>query len=115
MSFTGSCHCGAVAYTCSDPVPTEATTCNCSICRRKGAVLHFTSPENVAFNLDEAALGRYQFHRRIITHSFCLKCGLSAFADVNLPGEAPVVALNLRCADIDLDVVTTHEFDGASL
>lgn len=115
MSFTGSCHCGAVAYSCADPVPGDAMTCNCSICRRKGAVLHFTAPENVAFRIRQSALGEYRFHRRIITHCFCRDCGLSIFAQVDAPGEASRVALNLRCADIDLADVATHPFDGASL
>ena len=33
----GSCHCGAVRWR-FEGVPTSATSCNCSICRRHGAL-----------------------------------------------------------------------------
>lgn len=35
--LTGSCHCGAVHWT-FDGDPGEATACNCTICRRYGAL-----------------------------------------------------------------------------
>ena len=45
MPFTGSCHCGAVAFTVDEDLPTEAIECNCSICRRRGNLHHFTTPD----------------------------------------------------------------------
>jgi len=41
MSFRGSCHCGKLAYTVDEALPAKAMACNCSICRRKGALHHF--------------------------------------------------------------------------
>ncbi|MGQ6626435.1 GFA family protein [Serratia marcescens] len=41
MSFQGSCHCGAVTFSVDAELPTEALSCNCSICRRKGLLLSF--------------------------------------------------------------------------
>ncbi len=41
MSYEGSCHCGAVAFRVDGDVPTEALSCNCSHCRRKGFLLSF--------------------------------------------------------------------------
>jgi hypothetical protein len=42
----GSCHCGQVRLLLRD-TPVEAAECNCSICRRTGALWHYSSPENV--------------------------------------------------------------------
>lgn len=33
----GSCHCGAITWQ-FDGVPPDATACNCTICRRHGAL-----------------------------------------------------------------------------
>ncbi|MCB4859710.1 hypothetical protein K7W03_08860 [Sphingobium sp. PNB] len=41
MPYTGSCHCGAVTFTVAADAPSEAMTCNCSHCRRKGFMLTF--------------------------------------------------------------------------
>ena len=35
--ITGSCHCGAVRYR-FDHTPSKTTSCNCSVCRRLGAL-----------------------------------------------------------------------------
>jgi hypothetical protein len=49
MTIRGSCHCGKVAYRL-DAAPTAAIECNCSICRRKGAILAAVAPD--AFHLE---------------------------------------------------------------
>ncbi|MGQ0800632.1 MAG: GFA family protein [Pseudomarimonas sp.] len=36
-SLHGSCHCGAVHLTLPT-APTEATSCNCSLCHRAGGI-----------------------------------------------------------------------------
>ena len=41
MSYSGSCHCGAVTFEVAGDPPTEALSCNCSHCRRKGFLLSF--------------------------------------------------------------------------
>ncbi len=41
MSYTGTCHCGAVSFTVNADAPTSAVSCNCSHCRRKGFLLTF--------------------------------------------------------------------------
>lgn len=44
MSHIGSCHCGAVSIEMED-APVEAAECNCSICRRTGALWTYTEPD----------------------------------------------------------------------
>lgn len=115
MSFSGSCHCGQVTFECTDDVPVEAMTCNCSICRRNGSVLHFTEPDNFRLNEADSVLEAYEFNKHIITHYFCTNCGSSVFARVSAPGQTPKVAINLRCADLQLESLSTYMFDGAAL
>ena len=40
QTYSGSCHCGAIAYTV-EVDPAQALKCNCSICTKLGAVWAF--------------------------------------------------------------------------
>lgn len=77
MSYSGSCHCGALHYTCATD-PAQVMTCTCSICRRKGAVLHFVDPAEVHLTADPQALETYRFNHHTIAHHFCRTCGIAA-------------------------------------
>ena len=46
--YSGSCHCGTVTYEIKTEVNFGAV-CDCTICKRKGAVMGFAEPED--FNL----------------------------------------------------------------
>lgn len=114
MPYTGSCHCGAVAFTVTADAPAEAMSCNCSHCRRKGFLLTFVPADQ--FRLDSGAdrLTDYQFYKHKITHQFCDTCGTQPFVLGEAP-NGPMRAINLRCVpDIDLDALTIKKVDGAS-
>jgi hypothetical protein len=74
----GSCHCGAVRFAIETDFP-ELTTCDCSICRRKNALM-VKVPE-AAFTLlaGEQSLSAYRFHSHTATHFFCKTCGIYPF------------------------------------
>lgn len=114
MSYTGSCHCGAVTFTVDADPPTDAMTCNCSHCSRKGFVLTFVPADQ--FSLDSGAdqLIDYLFYKHNITHQFCRTCGTEAFALGKSP-QGEMRAINLRCVpSIDVDALTITKVDGAS-
>lgn len=116
MPVTGSCHCGAIAYTLDEDAPGAAMACNCSICRRKGYLLHFTAPEKFTLHTSEDGITDYQFNRHNIRHRFCATCGCAPFGSGTGPDGTAMIAINLRCADdIDPDALQIHHFDGASL
>ncbi|AEH13736.1 GFA family protein [Shewanella baltica] len=77
-SFNGSCHCGAVRFEIMSDFP-ELTTCDCSICRRKNALM--VKVHQSQFKLLEGAdsLTRYQFHTCTAQHYFCNVCGIYPF------------------------------------
>lgn len=114
MAIRGSCHCGKVAYRL-DEDPAEAIECNCSMCRRKGYLLAFSTPDKFALETPREEISAYTFNRHVIRHQFCRTCGCAPFAEGTGPDGKPMVAINLRCAeDLDLGSVKITQFDGAS-
>ena len=115
MAITGSCHCGKITYSLDEEMPTEGMSCNCSICRRKGYVHHFTAPDVFVLTADDGDIAAYEFNHHIIHHKFCRTCGCAPFADGTAPDGKAMIALNLRCVDgIDVEALKITHFDGAS-
>jgi hypothetical protein len=77
-TFRGSCHCQGVRFEIDTDLP-ELTTCDCSICRRKNALM--VKVHESAFRLlaGEELLATYQFHTRTAKHHFCRVCGIYPF------------------------------------
>ena len=114
MAYTGSCHCGAVAFTVDREPPTEANNCNCSHCRRKGFLWNFVPATAFTLTTGEDALRSYRFNKRAIDHLFCATCGTQAFARGSTP-NGDTVAVNLRCVPaLELETLTVSKVDGAS-
>jgi len=114
MPFTGSCHCGAIAWTVDEDAPGKAMACNCSICRRKAPLHHFTTPDRFTLHTPRDAVATYRFNHHVVDHHFCKTCGIAPFAEGKGP-NGPMVEVNLRCADgIDLDALEIQLYDGAS-
>lgn len=114
MAYSGSCHCGAVAFTVKADAPASALSCNCSHCRRKGFLLNFVPAEQFSLDSGEDSLVTYTFHKHQIRHRFCRTCGVQPFAEGESDG-APIRGINLRCVpDIDLDALAIQKVDGAS-
>lgn len=115
MSIQATCHCGDVVCTV-DLEPTEALSCNCSICRRKGQLLAFTTPDRFDLETSREALTVYTFGAHKIRHNFCKRCGCAPFGEGVSPDGKSMVAINLRCVpELDLATIRRREFDGASL
>lgn len=76
--YVGSCHCGAIRFVIITDLP-ELTTCDCSICRRKNALM--VKVHETKFELLSGAdnLAEYQFHTRTARHFFCKTCGIYPF------------------------------------
>lgn len=114
--YSGSCHCGAVAFEFVAQEITESLRCNCSICRRKGAGLtNFTIPPgDLELLTDDNALSTYRFGTHTAKHYFCNRCGIFTFVETRLnPGEYRV---NLGCVDeVDIFSLPTTLFDGSAI
>jgi hypothetical protein len=75
---TGSCHCGAVRFEITSDFP-ELTTCDCSICRRKNALMVKVHESRFKFLSGADQLAKYQFHTHTAQHFFCRICGIYPF------------------------------------
>ena len=67
----GSCHCGAVRWR-FEGAPTSATACNCSICRRYGALWAYGF-EGEAFTVS-GETATYVWNREWLAFHFCARC-----------------------------------------
>lgn len=116
MKHTGSCHCGAVTFEFEGPEITAGLRCNCSVCRRKGALMtEFTIlPDAMTITAEPGALATYEFGSNVAKHHFCSVCGIYTFHQTLLkPGH---YRANIGCIDaIDSLNLPFRVFDGAAL
>jgi hypothetical protein len=109
----GGCHCGAVRFTARLDLEKPVIVCNCSICRKNGAMLSAVAEEDFTLEQGEAALTTYRFNTGNIIHQFCATCGVQSFSSLFKGGGK---AVNVRTLDdVDPDSLPTMPFDGASL
>jgi hypothetical protein len=72
-----SCHCGAVVLELDLPDGiVDPRRCDCSICRRKGAVVASVALSGIAIKAGHDALRLYQFNTGTAKHFFCSVCGI---------------------------------------
>ncbi|MFZ1891915.1 MAG: GFA family protein [Formosimonas sp.] len=114
--YVGSCHCGTIKYSFNADI-TQVVECNCSLCRRRGFLWHFTLPDQVALTLPEGAYTTYLFNKHTVKHYFCNTCGCAPFSAGKAPSGADAVAINLRCLDeaLDLSDIKRIAFDGDAI
>jgi hypothetical protein len=71
MAMDGSCHCGAARWRFNGE-PESATSCNCSICRRHGALWAYgVEGEDFTLSGDTAT---YVWNRGWLAFHFCARC-----------------------------------------
>lgn len=72
-----SCHCGSVVLELDLPDGiVDPQRCNCSLCRRRGAVVATVPLGGLRVFQGGHALRPYQFHTRVAKHYFCSHCGI---------------------------------------
>jgi len=71
-----SCHCGSVELELLLQNGFELRRCNCSICRRKGAIVGSVLINNLKILKGEDFLSLYQFNTNTAKHFFCSACGI---------------------------------------
>ncbi|MEK7647500.1 MAG: GFA family protein [Patescibacteria group bacterium] len=116
MKYTGGCHCKKVRFEVEIDDLNGAIACNCSMCSKRGTLLKFVPEAQFTLLAGEDALTDYQFNKHIIHHTFCSTCGILSFATGAGPDGAQMRAINVRCLDdVDVDELTTVDFDGKNL
>jgi hypothetical protein len=72
-----TCHCGAVELLLDLPDGVvNPRRCDCSICRRKGAIVASVPLDGITIVKGQDVLTLYQFNTNTAKHYFCSRCGI---------------------------------------
>ena len=110
-----TCHCGAVELEIKLPDGiVDARRCNCSICRRKGAIVGSVPLSGLTVVSGVEKLMLYQFDSKEAEHYFCSICGI--YTHHRRRSNPNQYGINLGCLeDVDpalIEGVTIY--DGAT-
>jgi hypothetical protein len=112
-AWAGSCHCGAVRFRVDAEIE-ELTRCDCSLCRRKGAMMAKVPGGGLTILAGEAELTLYQWNHRIARHYFCRHCGIYTFHRKR--ADPSSYGVNVGCLeDFDPSGFPYREADGLSM
>ena len=117
-TVTGKCHCGAVEFEVD--IDHEIDTkhvrrCNCSLCRRKGALMSGAPKECLRVTRGADNLSLYQWNTNVAEHYFCKTCGI--YTHHFRRSDPSQCGFNIACVE-GIDPLAFGEvdvFDGASL
>jgi hypothetical protein len=115
MTHRGGCHCGKIAYEFEGEIG-AVVDCNCSLCQKRGGLLHFIPASAFTLNTPRENLGTYKFNKHRLSHHFCPTCGVSPFTEGTDPKGNRMVAINMRCVeDVDPRTLEAKFFNGRDL
>ena len=111
--YTGSCHCGAVRFR-ADWAIAELTTCDCSICVKRIAVMAKVPEQALAVLDGEEMLTLYEWNTRRAKHYFCSRCGIYVFHRKRAAPEH--FGVNVFCQEgFDAAAVPVRATEGANM
>jgi len=99
--YRGQCHCGVVQFEITTALD-RVVRCNCSICRRRSAVMCYVDAERFVLFAGREYLTEYQFHTKTAMHFFCKVYGIFPFLEYR-----NVYCVNVGC----LEGVDPYEFE----
>jgi len=112
-TYRGSCHCGAVTFEIETDFP-ELTTCDCSICRRKNALMVKVREDRFRLLSGEDSLTEYRFHTMTARHYFCKTCGIYPFHRKRVAPD--YFGVNVFCLhEVDLLGIPVRQTAGATM
>ena len=102
------CHCGLVEAEINVKDFTKLIRCNCSICKRKGAIMSMVKNEDFYIVRGKEYLKLYQFHSKVAKHFFCTNCGI--YTHHNPRANPSMTGFNLGCVD-EIDTFKLSKID----
>ena len=75
MPVKGRCHCGAIQFELAE-APAELTSCNCSFCVRRGALVAYYTPDQFKVTTAPDRVWTYQWGTYSGQHHYCPVCGM---------------------------------------
>lgn len=111
--YTGTCHCGAVQFTIETDFP-ELTMCDCSICKKKNAVMVRVHESRFQLISGGEALTEYQFRTKTARHFFCKVCGIYPFHRKRVTPDN--FGINVHCLEnFDPTGIPVRQASGAAM
>ena len=111
--YQGSCHCGAVRFEIETDI-VELTTCDCSLCRKKNALMTKVHESEFRLLSGDDKLKEYQWNMRIARHFFCSECGIYTFHRKRSGPE--YYGINVMCLDgFDPSTVPVRPAEGKTM
>lgn len=112
-TYRGSCHCGRVRFEVDADID-HVRVCDCSICRRRGALIHRVEPGQFRLLTPLEDMALYTWNTHTARDYFCPTCGILPF---RRPRTGPGLwGINVRCLEgIDLDAIPVKRVFGSRL
>ena len=93
-----TCHCGEVEAEINlDGDLAKVIKCNCSICKRKNAVMSMVKNEDFKIIKGKNKLKLYQFYSKVAKHYFCSNCGI--YTHHNPRSNPKMYGINIACLE----------------
>ena len=109
-----SCHCGAVRLEIARK-QRQLTECNCSICRRYGALWAYYSHKTVRVVCARNATATYTWRNGTLEFFHCRTCGCVTHHERGKKRPDSTVAVNARLMEPDaIAAIRVRRLDGAS-
>ena len=123
-TYQGSCHCGRVRFEVDADID-HVRACDCSVCRKRGALIHRVAKDQLRLITPWEELKVYQWGSYTARDFFCPDCGILPFRRPSDPtpeelqgGVKPFGgwAVNVRCLEgIDFAVIPIRKIYGSPI
>ena len=123
-TYRGSCHCKKVRFEIDANID-HVRSCNCSVCTKRGALIHRVAHSDFRLFTPLSELRIYRWGTHTAEDYFCPQCGILPFrkpseltprevAEGMVPFEG--WSVNARCLEnLDLSQIPIVAIDGASV
>lgn len=112
--LSATCHCGSVRIHVRR-APRTVTRCNCSICRRYGALWAYYPASSVQIRAPKGGLSSYSWRRKVRAYYRCKRCGCITHYKYRKKWGQGTVAVNATNFEPEvLKGARVRKLDGAS-
>lgn len=112
--ISANCHCGQIRLHIPH-APAQVTNCNCSLCRRTGALWAYYTVDEVQIEGDPEHTESYIWGDKLLRTVRCRHCGsVTHWAPLGQGDDAKRMAVNIRMFEpADVGDFKIRRFDGA--
>ncbi len=123
-TYQGACHCGRVKFEVVADIE-QVRVCDCSVCKKRGALIYRVEEQNIRFNTPLGDLTLYKWGTFTGKDYFCPVCGIMPFRRPSTPTATELAggvkpfdgwAVNTRCLEgFDIASVPKVEISGSKI